>query len=91
MWRGNDASLNTDTIARIERASQKRRKLSGFDIAITILWVGITLLFTFTARQNAPQEIKVTMAAGLLLLIYGVVVLAQKVWQRFKGISRRPI
>jgi len=88
MWRGNDVSLNADAIARIERASQKRRKLSGFDITITILWVGITLLFTFTARQNAPQEIKVTMAAGLLLSIYGGAVLAQKVWQRFKSISR---
>jgi len=90
MWQNRDVSLNTDAIARVERAYQKRRKLSGFDVVITVLWISVTLLFTFTARQSAPQEIKVTMAAGLLLVIYGVVVLAQKAWHRFESISRRP-
>jgi polyferredoxin len=90
MWQDRDVSLNADAIARMEKAYQKRRKLSGFDVAITVLWISVTLLFTFTARQNAPQEIKVAMAAGLLLVIYGIMWVAQKAWGRFERISRRP-
>jgi uncharacterized membrane protein len=85
-----DVSLSTDAASRVEKASLKRRRLSAFDIAIAVLWISVTLVFTFTARQSAPQEIKVTMAAGLLLVIYGVVWLAQKAWHRFGRISRRP-
>jgi polyferredoxin len=75
-----DASLSIDAASRIEKASLKRRRLSAFDIAIAAIWISITLLFTFTARQSAPQEIKITMAAGLLLVIYGVVWLVRKAW-----------
>jgi polyferredoxin len=78
-------SLSADAASRAEKASLKRRQLSAFDITITVLWIGVTLFFTFTARQGAPQEIKVTMAAGLLLAIYGVVLLVQKAWwHRFR-------
>jgi polyferredoxin len=85
-----DVSLSTDAANRAEKASLKRRRLSAFDVTIVVLWIGLTLFFTFTTRQSAPQEIKVTMAAGSLLVIYGVVWLAQKAWQRFRRISRRP-
>jgi hypothetical protein len=77
-----DVSLSTDAASRAEKVSLKHRRLSAFDIAIAVLWISVTLVFTFTARQSAPQEIKVTMAAGLLLVIYGVVWLAQKAWRR---------
>jgi len=85
-----DISLSTDAANRAEKASLKRRRLSALDVTIAVLWIGLTLLFTFTMRQSAPQEIKVTMAAGLLLAIYGVVWSAQEAWHRLGGISRRP-
>jgi polyferredoxin len=77
------ASLNAEAASRAEKASLKRRQLSAFDIAIAVLWISVTLFFTFTVRQGASQEIKVTMAAGLLLVMYGVVWLGQKAWHRF--------
>jgi len=85
-----DVALGIDAASRAEKASLKRRRLSAFDAAIAVLWIGLTLLFTFTMRQSAPQEIKVTMAAGLLLAVYGVVWSAQAAWHRLGGISRRP-
>jgi len=88
MRQKKNVSLSADAASRAEKTSLKRRQLSAFDIAITVLWTSVTLIFTFTARQSAPQEIKVTMAAGLLLVIYGVVLLAQKAWHRFERISR---
>ena len=82
--------MSAEAASRADKASLKRRQLSAFDIAITVLWAGVTLIFTFTARQGTLQEIKVTMAAGLLLVIYGAVLLAHKAWHRFERISRRP-
>jgi polyferredoxin len=83
-------SMSAEAVSRAEKASLKRRRLSAFDITIAALWIGVTLFFTLTARQSASQEIKVAMAAGLLLVIYGVVWLAQKAWYRFGRIGRRP-
>ena len=82
IWQKENISLNANAASRAEKSSLKRRKLSAFDIAIAVLWINVTLFFTFTVRQGAPQEIKVTMAAGLLLVIYGVVWLTKKTWQR---------
>lgn len=80
-----EASLSADAAARVRRSSLKRRQLSAFDVVITVLWVGVTLAFTFTAvRQNAPQEVKAFMSPGLLLAIYGLVWLAQKAWIRLR-------
>ena len=89
MQQKRNISLNTAAALRADKSSIKRRKLSAFDVAIAVLWISVTLFFTFTARQGAPQEIKVTMAAGLLLVIYGVVWLTQKIWQRFTEGNRR--
>ena len=83
MRQKRNVSLNADATGRAEKGSLKRRQLSAFDIAIGVLWISVTIFFTFTARQGASQEIKVTMAAGLLLVIYGVVLLVQKAWRRF--------
>ena len=83
MRQKRNISLNTYAAYRAEKSSRKIRKLSAFDIAIAAIWISITLFFTFTTRQAAPQEIKVTMAAGLLLVTYSVVWLLEKIWQRF--------
>ena len=83
MRRQENVALSAEAVSKAENATLKRRRLSGLDLAIVALWCSISLFFTFSARQSASQEIKITMAAGLLLVIYGVVRLAQKVWQRF--------
>jgi ferredoxin-type protein NapH len=83
MRRQENVALTVEAASRAENATLKRRRSSGLDLAIVILWCSISLFFTFSARQSASQEIKITMAAGLLLVIYGVVRLAQRVWQRY--------
>jgi len=80
-----EASLSADAVARVERSSLKRRQLSAFDVAITVLWVSATLGFTLSGlRQNAPQEIKSLMTPGLLVGIYGLVWLGQRAWSRLR-------
>jgi polyferredoxin len=83
MRKKGNFSLNADASSRAEKSSLKRRRLSALDVTIAVLWINVTLFFTFTARQGASQEIKVTMAAGLLLVIYGVAWLTQNTWRRF--------
>jgi len=81
--RRHDASLPAEAAARAERATLKRRKLSAFDVAIAVIWVGVSVFFFFSgARATAPQEIKVLMSVGLLLIVYGVVWLGKKGWNR---------
>lgn len=81
--RRREASLADDAADRTRRSSLKRRKLSVFDVAIVVLWIGATLTLAFSdIRQNAPQEIKVLMTPGLLLLIYGFVLVVQKAGSR---------
>jgi polyferredoxin len=78
-----EASLSTDAAARAERVSLKRRRLSAFDVAIAVLWIGVVLSINLAGvRQNTPQEIKVLMTPGLLLIIYGLALIAQKAWSR---------
>ena len=84
-------SLNNEAALRAERSSLKRRQLSAFDIAIVVLWSGITLFVTFTGRQGVPQEIKVTMAAGSLLVIYAIVWLIQKTWKGLPQLNKRKV
>jgi ferredoxin-type protein NapH len=82
MLRKGNVTLGAEAVDRAEGANLKRRRMSALDITIAVFWIGMTLFFTFTARQGAAQEIKVTMVAGSLLIIYGVVRIAQKVWLR---------
>ena len=84
MRRPQDVRLSAAAASRAEKSSLKRRRPSALDAAIVVLWTGVTLLFTFTARQSVSQEVKVTMAAGLLLMIYGLVWFGQKTWHRFE-------
>ena len=83
MRKQTGVSLNVAAISRAEKYTLQRRKLSAMDVIIATIWVGITLLFTFGPRESAPQEVKIAMAAGLLLMIYGLVKLGQKVAYRF--------
>ncbi len=79
-----EASMSADAAARAEKPSLKRRKLSAFDVIITVLWVSVTLTLTLSGvRQNASQAIKSLMTPGLLVVIYGLVLMGQKAWSRF--------
>ena len=72
--RRHDASLPADAAIRSERSTLKRRKISAFDATITVIWVGVSLFFFLSgARATSPQEIKVLMSVGLLLIVYGLV------------------
>ena len=74
-------SLSADAASRAEKISLKRRKISAFDITITALWIGVTMTFILVnVSQKAPMEIKVFMTAGLLLIIYTLVWIMQKLW-----------
>jgi polyferredoxin len=78
------ASLSADAAARIERSSLKRRKISVFDVAIAVLWIGTSVSINLSGiNQNAPQEMKVLMTPGLLLAFYGLVWLGRKTWRRY--------
>jgi len=73
MGRNGEITLGAEAAGRADKISLKRRRMSALDITIVVMWVGITLFFTFNGRQGVPQEIKVAMSAGLLLIVYGVV------------------
>ena len=78
-------SLSVDAIARVERSTLKSRQLSAFDVVIVILWIGTSVSFNLAGvNQNAPQELKVLMTPGLLIIFYGLVWLGHKVWSRRK-------
>ena len=69
--------------ARAERQTAKRRRISAFDVIIAVLWMSVVLAFSFAGlRENAPQEIKVLMTPGLLLIVYGLVLLGQRIWEK---------
>jgi len=81
--RRHDAALPTEAAARTERSTLKRRKLSAFDVAIAVIWVSVSVFFFFSgARTHAPQEIKVLMSVGLLLIVYGVVWMGRIGWYK---------
>ncbi len=78
-----EASMSADAATRAERSSLKRRKLSAFDVVITVLWVSVTLTLALSGvRQNASQAIKSLMTPGLLMVIYGLVLIGPKAWSR---------
>ena len=70
--------------ARAKRLSSKRRKRSTFDVIISILWISVVLAFSVAGlRQNAPQEVKVLMTPGLLLIFYGLALITRKAWDKY--------
>lgn len=79
-------ALSADVAARVKQASLKGRKPSGFDVVITVLWIGVIVVMNLTGvRQNAPQEVKVLMGPGLLILVYALVWTIYKTSSRFGG------
>ena len=79
------ASLSADATGRAKQVSLGRRRLSSFDVTIAVLWIGIAVIFNLTGMsQDAPMEMKESMTAGLLLVIYGIVWIAQKAWSRLR-------
>ncbi|MBT3315870.1 MAG: 4Fe-4S binding protein [Anaerolineae bacterium] len=80
-----DTALTSSAAGRAELSTLKRRKISALDISITVIWVGVSLYFFFSgARATAPQEIKVIMSVGLLLIVYGLVWTIRKTWAKFR-------
>jgi polyferredoxin len=78
LGRGNGV-ISSFVADRVEKASHKRRKSSGFDISIAVLWISVIVFMNLVGvRQNAPQELKVLMGPGLLVLIYGLVWMINK-------------
>lgn len=87
-FRRTNTQLSPQAAARAERLTFKRRKLSTFDVVIVILWMTVVLTVFFAGvQQNAPQEIKAFMTPGLLLVFYGLALIARKVrgnWRKAK-------
>jgi ferredoxin-type protein NapH len=79
--RRTGASLSPAAAARAGRQTARRRKLSAFDVTIAALWMSVVLAVSFAGlRDNSPQEIKVLMTPGLLLIFYGLALLGRKLW-----------
>jgi polyferredoxin len=79
--RRTDASISPKAAARAERQTAKRRKTSAFDVIVAVLWVSVVLGISFAGlRESSPQEIKVLMTPGLLLILYALVWLGQRIW-----------
>jgi polyferredoxin len=83
-FRRPNTSLSPEAAVRAERQTSKRRKLSAFDVVIALLWMSVVLAFSFAGlRQSAPQAIKVLMTPGLLLVFYGLALIARKAWGKY--------
>ncbi len=70
------ASVPPKATALTEQATSKRRRLSAFDIAITLLWITATLSFTLVSgspKPSVPPGVKTLVSPGLLLAIYSLV------------------
>jgi ferredoxin len=84
-----DISTSPEAMVGVERQTAKRRKPSAFDTIIALLWIGVVLTFSFAGlRQNAPQTIKALMTPGLLLVFYGLALIARKVWHKYSAMKR---
>jgi polyferredoxin len=82
--------MSPEAVARAERQTFKRRKLSPFDATITLLWISVVLTVSLAGmRQNSPQEIKVLMTPGLLLAFYGLALIARKAWGKYGPVKQR--
>lgn len=80
--RRKEATMSPEAAARAERQTLKRRRLSAFDVIIAALWMSVVLSFSFAGlREDSPQEIKVLMTPGLLLIFYGLALLGRKLWE----------
>jgi polyferredoxin len=82
-------TMTHEAVTRVNEQTSKRRKFSGFDVVISLLWIGVVLTFTVAGlRQNAPQEIKALMTPGLLLVFYSLALIARKVWNKYGWVKQ---
>jgi hypothetical protein len=89
-FRHPNTSMSPEAAVRAERQTSKRRKLSAFDVVIALLWMSVVLAFSVAGlRQNAPQAIKVLMTPGLLLVFYGLALLAREAWRKYGRVKQR--
>ena len=87
-FRRASISMSPEAATRAERQTSNRRKLSGFDASIALLWMSVVLTFSLAGlRQNSPQEIKVLMTPGLLLAFYGLALIAKTAWGKYGGVK----
>ncbi len=54
--RSHNASFQTDAAVRAERSTLKRRRISAFDVTITVIWVGVSLYFFFSGSALLPHK-----------------------------------
>jgi polyferredoxin len=88
-FRHPNTSMSAEAAVRAERQTAKRRKLSVFDVVVALLWMSVVLAFSVAGlRQNAPQAIKVLMTPGLLLVFYGLALLARKAWRKIRRVRQ---
>jgi polyferredoxin len=81
--RNKGLSLSSNAIVRAGKTSLKYRNRSFFDVTIIVLWISISVTTNLAGfSQDAPQEVKILMSAGLLLVIYGLVWMVKKLWTR---------
>jgi polyferredoxin len=77
-------SMLPEAASRARRLTSKRRKLSAFDAIIALLWISVVLVLSLAGfRQNSPQEIKTLMTPGLLLIFYGLALIAKRGWDKY--------
>jgi hypothetical protein len=70
--------------------ASKRRKLSAFDVIIASLWIGVVLAFSIAGlQQYTPQEVKVLMTPGLLLVFYGLALITRKAWDTYERLKQK--
>jgi polyferredoxin len=81
----SDATLSPAAAARAERQTLRRRRFTAFDGAIVALWCAVILAVNLAGlRANAPQDIKVLMTPGLLLIIYSLALLARWIGEKHR-------
>jgi polyferredoxin len=92
--RHTGVTMCAESANRASQQTAKRRTLSAFDVIIAVLWIGVVLGFSVAGlRQNSPQAIKALMTPGLLLVFYGLALIARKLWDRYgsmKHASNKP-
>ena len=83
--RNKGVTLTEEAASRAERNSLKRRKRSGFDVAMVAIWTAVIVAIAWSGlRQDTPIEIKTVMTVGMLIAVYGVTLALRRIWDSRK-------
>ncbi len=83
--RNKGITLTEEAASRAERSSLKRRKRSGFDVAMVAIWTVVIVAIAWSGlRQDTPIEIKTVMTVGMLIAVYGVTLALRRIWDSRK-------